>query len=235
MKAYYDLHIHSALSPCSENEMTPNNIVNMAYLKGLNIIAVTDHNSVENCLAVMECAKEKGIIAVPGMELETREEVHLICLFKCIDDALKMQEIVYNSLPDIKNRKDIFGEQIVIDKEDNVIKHVERLLLTAANFGIEEAIQQVSNLDGIVIPAHIDRDSYSIVSNLGMVPDNLNIKFLEISKKCNKQQYSNDKKYEKYQFIQSSDSHSLEQIQEPVNFIELEEMSVECLISTLGC
>ena len=99
----------------------------MAWLKGLNIIAVTDHNSAENSLAVMKCAKEKGIVVVPGMELETREEVHLICLFKRIEDVLSLQDMVYNSLPDIKNREDIFGEQIVMDEEDNVIKHVERL------------------------------------------------------------------------------------------------------------
>ncbi|AUG56518.1 PHP domain-containing protein [Acetivibrio saccincola] len=234
MRAYYDLHIHSALSPCGENEMTPNNIVNMAWLKGLNIIAVTDHNSAENCLAVMNCAKEKGIVAVPGMELETREEVHLICLFKHIEDVLKLQEIVYNYLPDIKNREDIFGEQIVMDENDNVVKHVDRLLLTAANLSIEEAISCVSNLKGVVIPAHIDRDSYSIVSNLGMIPDNLDFKFLEISKKCNKNQYINGEKYKGYKFIQSSDAHSLGDILEPVSFIDLEEISTECLIETLG-
>lgn len=116
------------------------------------------------------------------MELETREEVHLICLFKRIEDVLSLQDMVYNSLPDIKNREDIFGEQIVMDEEDNVIKHVERLLLTAANLSIEEAVSYVLNLDGVVIPAHIDRDSYSIVSNLGMIPDNPHFKFLEISK-----------------------------------------------------
>lgn len=234
MRAYYDLHIHSALSPCGQNEMTPNNIVNMAWLKGLNIIAITDHNSAENCHDVMKCANEKGIVAVPGMELETREEVHLICLFKRIEDVLKLQEIVYDSLPNIKNREDIFGEQIVMDEKDNVIKHIERLLLIATNLSIEKVIDKVSKLEGVVIPAHIDRDSYSIVSNLGMVPDNLNIKFLEISKRCNKDKYINDKKYNAFKFIQSSDAHNLGEIQESINFIELQEISAECLIETLG-
>lgn len=234
MKVYYDLHIHSALSPCGQNEMTPNNIVSMAWIKGLNIIAVTDHNSAENCHAVMECARKKGIVAVPGMEVETREEVHLVCLFKNIGDVLKLQKTVYNSLPNIRNREDIFGEQIVMDEYDNVVKHVDRFLLTATNFSIEEAVSYVSNLGGVVIPAHIDRDSYSIVSNLGMVPDNLDFKFLEISKKCDKNQYTNDEKYKGYKFIQSSDAHSLGEILEPVNFIELEEISTECLIETLG-
>ena len=102
MHAYIDLHIHSALSPCADNEMTPNNIVNMAWLKGLDIIAVTDHNSVENCKAVLKCAEERGILAIPGMEVETREEVHVICLFPDMDSAMEMQNIVWSGLPDIK-------------------------------------------------------------------------------------------------------------------------------------
>ncbi|TYQ16469.1 UNVERIFIED_CONTAM: hypothetical protein Cloal_3010 [Acetivibrio alkalicellulosi] len=234
MKAYYDLHIHSTLSPCAQNEMTPNNIVNMAYIKGLNIIAVTDHNSVENCQSVINCGKQKGVIVVPAMELETREEVHLICLFHSVCDALKMQCIVYDSLPKIKNREDIFGEQIVMDEEDNIVKHIERLLLTASNLSIEDVFKQVNMLNGVVIPAHIDRDSYSIVSNLGAIPDYLGIKYLEISKALDKEKYVKKNNLEKYNFIQSSDAHTLGDILEATNYIELDEISVECLIKTLS-
>lgn len=235
MKAYIDLHIHSALSPCANNEMTPNNIVNMAYIKGLDIIAVTDHNSVENCEAVLKCAKERGIIVVPGMELETSEEVHLICLFPGMVEALRMQEIVYKALPDLKNREDIFGQQIIMDGNDNVIRHCDRLLLTASSLSVEEVFGNVTLLGGAVVPAHIDRDSYSIVSNLGIIPDNLGIKYLEISKGCDRLQYlDNNPWLGKFGLIRSSDAHSLGDILERESFIDLEELSVECLIKTFG-
>ena len=146
MKAYIDLHIHSSLSPCSDKDMTPNNIVNMAYLKGLDIIAVTDHNSAENCDAMVICGKKRGIIVVPGMELETREEVHLVCLFPSVAEAHRMQEIVYNALPDIENREDIFGQQIMMDEEDNISGYQKRLLLTASSLSIDDAFMNVSSL-----------------------------------------------------------------------------------------
>lgn len=234
MIVYTDLHIHSALSPCSDNEMTPNNIVNMAFLKQLDIIAVTDHNSAENCVAVVECAKKRGIVAVPGMELETREEVHLVCLFPGIDEAFDMQKIVYNALPDIKNREDIFGEQIVMDAGDNVLRHVDRLLLTASNLSVEDVFSHVAALGGVVIPAHVDRDSYSIISNLGIIPENPEIKYLEISKFCDKTKYLEKNPHlGRFNFIRSSDAHSLGDILERENSIELEEISIECLIETL--
>lgn len=235
MKAYVDLHIHSALSPCADNEMTPNNIVNMAFLKGLDIIAVTDHNSAQNCSTVQKCANERGIIAVPGMELETREEVHIICLFPGISEVFYMQEIVYNALPDMKNREDIFGQQLVIDENDNVVDILQRFLLTASSLSIDEVLTHVRSLGGVVIPAHIDRDSYSIVSNLGIVPDNLDIKYLEVSKVCDVNRYlENNPDLNKYSFIKSSDAHSLGEILERESFIELEEKSIECLIRALG-
>ena len=234
MIVYTDLHIHSALSPCSDNEMTPNNIVNMSFLKQLDIIAVTDHNSAENCVAVVECAKKRGIVAVPGMELETREEVHLICLFPGIDEALSMQEIVYNALPDLKNRPDIFGEQLVMDAEDNVLRHLDRLLLTASSLSVDDVFTHVGTLGGVVIPAHVDRDSYSIISNLGVVPDIPEIKYLEISKQCDKSKYLDPNSHlRKFNFIRSSDAHSLGDILERENFLELEKVSIECLIETL--
>ncbi|MCX7842603.1 MAG: PHP domain-containing protein [Clostridia bacterium] len=234
MKAAVDLHIHSALSPCADNDMTPNNIVNMAFLKGLDVIAVTDHNSVENIGAVISCAKKKGILAVPGMELETREEVHIVCLFPGLSEAVKMQEIVYCKLPDIKNREEIFGRQLVLDEEDNIIRTVDRLLLTAADIGIDEAFNIVKELNGVAIPAHIDRESYSVLSNLGLVPDCLGIRYLEVSRKCNVDKLISTR-YELvgYNFIKSSDAHYLGDILERESFLELDRISASCLIETL--
>jgi predicted metal-dependent phosphoesterase TrpH len=134
-----DLHIHSALSPCADDDMTPNNIVNMSVLKKLDIIAVTDHNSSRNCEAVMKCACSKGILALPGMELETREEVHLLCLFPGLEQAKHFQDMVYSALPDMENREQVFGRQIVFDENDMAAGTEKRLLLAAANLSLEEA------------------------------------------------------------------------------------------------
>lgn len=234
MQYAVDLHIHSALSPCSEEEMTPNNIVNMAVLKGLDIIAVTDHNTVENCPAVMNCARNAGLVAIPGMELETREEVHLLCLFPNTEAAFRMQEIVYAALPKLLNREEIFGQQLVMDEKDNIIRVNERLLLTAAGIGAEEAVELVSALGGVVIPAHIDRASYSIISNLGMMPENLKIKYVEFSKECCPDNYRQESpSLTSYQYIISSDAHKLKNILEREFFLELEENSIGAVIKKL--
>jgi PHP family Zn ribbon phosphoesterase len=234
MKYAVDLHIHSALSPCSADDMTPNNIANMASIKGLDFIAITDHNSCENLEAVSKCAKTNGILLVPGMELETREEVHLICLFTDIAHALSMQELVYKALPKINNREDIFGRQLILDENDGIKGEVQQLLLTAANLGVDEAFSIVGSMGGAVIPAHIDRSSYSIISNLGMIPDTLNVGFVEISRECDGEEYKSKNPFLcAYQFIKSSDAHELGSMLERESFIELEEKSVECLINDL--
>lgn len=234
MKAAVDLHIHSALSACADNDMTPNNIVNMAVLKGLDIIAVTDHNSAENVKAVMNCADGSQLIVVPGMEVETREEVHLICLFPSVENALKMQETLYSLLPKRENREDIFGQQLIMDECDKIIAHNGRLLLTAADISVEESCNTVKSLGGIVIPAHIDREAYSIISNLGLIPQDLNLKYLEISRNCELNEYRRqNQKVSDYCFLKSSDAHRLGDILERESFIELQELTINCLIGKL--
>lgn len=234
MKVAVDLHIHSALSPCSDNEMTPNNIVNMALLKGLDVIAVTDHNSLENYDAISQCAKEINIIAVPGMEMETREEVHLVCLFPNKESALKVQERINSLLPRIKNREEIFGKQIIMDADDNITGYYEELLITAVDMSIDEAVAMVQDVGGAAIPAHVDRTSYSVISNLGMVPDHLSFQYLEISKNCNVEEFVlKHPELCKYKFIRSSDAHNLGDILERESFLEIDDLSVEALIREL--
>jgi 3',5'-nucleoside bisphosphate phosphatase len=234
MRVAVDLHMHSALSPCSDNEMTPNNIANMSALKGLDIIAVTDHNSLKNYDAIVQCSKGSNIIVVPGMELETREEVHLVCLFPNKNAALKVQEKIHSLLPNIKNREDIFGQQIIFDAEDNITGFYDGLLITAVDISIDEAVSLVQDAGGAVIPAHIDRTSYSIISNLGMVPEHLSFKYLEISKNCNAEELLlKHPELCKYRFIRSSDAHNLGDISEKDSFLELEALSVDALIREL--
>lgn len=235
MKFAVDLHIHSALSPCADKDMTPNNIVNMALIKGLDIIAVTDHNSAENLESFIECSKSKNILVVPGMEIETREEVHLICLFPSVDSALEMQEVVYKALPKLENREDVFGPQLIMDSNDCILGHVKRMLLTASALSIEEVFENVvRRFGGAVIPAHVNRDSYSIISNLGFIPENLKIKYVEVSKDCNIDKFFlNRNDISRYRYLISSDAHHLGGILERESFIELDEKSIDCLLAKI--
>lgn len=229
-----DLHIHSALSPCSDNDMTPNNIVNMALLKGLDFIAVTDHNSAENLGAVLKCAEGAGLVAVPGMEIETSEEVHLVCLFPDVARALQVQGEIYGSLPPVANREDIFGSQLVMDEEDEVTGRVGQLLLTASAYSSDEIFRMVESAGGAVIPAHVDRQSYSMLSNLGSIPENMGIRWLEISKDCSEDDFrAEHPELSGYRFIKSSDAHHLGDILEREMFLDLPERSIDGLLGKL--
>ena len=177
----YDLHIHSCLSPCGHRDMTPNNIINMSLLKGLDIISVTDHNSAKNLPAIFEAAKGHDILIVPGIEVNTKEEVHLLCYFTSLEKTMIFDAFIEDYLPCIKNNREIFGEQLILNERDEVVGEYENLLLNALQLSIEEINQRVQDLEGIVVPAHIDRSSYSIISNLGFISTHLSIKVLELS------------------------------------------------------
>lgn len=235
MKFAVDLHIHSVLSPCSDSDMTPNNIVNMALLKGLDFIAITDHNSAENLKAVCKCAEGTGLIVVPGMEIETSEEIHLVCLFPDVGRALQMQSNIYASLPLISNREDIYGSQLVMDEYDTVTGDIKQLLLTASHLNTDEIFRLVGNAGGIAIPAHIDRQAFSMLSNLGSIPEHLGIRHLELSKSCSEAGFrAEHPELAEYRLLRSSDAHTLGDILEREMFFELEERSVECLLRKLG-
>lgn len=234
MNAAVDLHIHSALSPCGDEEMTPNNIVNMALLKELDIIAITDHNTAENFQAVSKCAAGRDILVVAGLEVESREEVHLLTLFPGIREALAMQEAVQAALPELENREEVFGAQLVMDENDNVIRMERRLLITASALSVEDVFNLARDLNGVMVPAHIDRGSYSIISNLGLIPEGLNLKYLEISRGCDARGFLNKNSFlRRYELLRSSDAHRLGDILERESFIRLEEVSAQCLIHTL--
>lgn len=229
MKLYYDLHIHSALSPCSDNDMTPNNIVNMSIIKGLDVIAVTDHNSCGNVRAVMAAAGD-NLIVIPGMEVETSEEIHMVCYFKNVDDADRMWEIVRSHMMPVKNREEIYGEQLYMNEEDEVTGKEEILLVSATTLDIYEVVNCAKECGGIAVPAHIDRSSFSVLSNLGFLPDDLKVNTLEITKK-NRTKMENY--YKKYQIISNSDAHYLEDISEPEFYMEVLSKNAENVFSYL--
>lgn len=232
MKIYYDFHIHSALSPCSDDDMTPNNIVNMSKIKELDVIAITDHNSCKNIEACMKVGNEIGLLVIPGMELQTKEEVHSVCLFKDLEKALDFQEIVYKKLPNLKNKPSLFGNQIIYNENDEEIGKEEIMLLSSCDITLDEAYKKVKELGGVVIPSHVDKDAYSIISNLGFIPDYLDIKAVE---------YINYDKINKYiklgmikpdlKLIKSSDAHNLAAISERENYLEVDELNIEFILN----
>lgn len=236
MKAAYDLHIHSTLSPCADNDMTPNNIVNMSILKGLDIIAITDHNSCANVQAIMDCAKNTSLLVIPGMEIETAEEIHVVCLFPNSEKAIEMQKLVYLSLPNIKNKEDIFGEQLIYDEKDNLICKENRLLLTASDLTINDVFDIVNNkLNGIAIPAHIDRQANSILSSFGVIPQDIDIRCVELNQKnLENINLTYDNKLRNIKRIYSSDAHYLWNIHEREHFIDIENLTIADVIRTLG-
>ena len=208
-----DLHIHTILSACAETEMLPELIVERAQGLSLNIIAVTDHNSAENAAAVLNAAKGTGITVLPGMELQTREEVHLVCLFDTLEQVRLWQDEVYARLPALKNDEDVFGTQIVLDAEGQIAGKNERLLLTATSLSVEEAVRGVRELGGLCIPAHVDRPAYSIIANLGFIPLDLGISGVEISHLVGpKEARVRFPELERYSLVASGDAHRLREM-----------------------
>ena len=180
-EVYYDLHIHTSLSPCADNDMTPNDIVSMAVLNKLDIIAITDHNSMANVESVIKASNGRGVTVLPGAEIETAEEVHVLCIFATLEDAFAFDEYMSPRYASFKNRKDIFGEQLLYNERDEVIGEVERMLLAATAVSFDELFAKVNEFGGAFIPAHINRSSNSVLSNLGFFPDYLDITAVEIS------------------------------------------------------
>lgn len=229
MKCFYDLHIHSALSPCGDNDMTPNNIVNMSILKGLDVIALSDHNTCGNVRAVQKAA-EGRLLVIPAMEIETAEEVHMLSLFPTIEAAEEMEKHVKSRLPKIENKTEIFGNQYYMDENDEITGEEKYLLVSATTLDLYETAEAVKALGGIAIPAHIDRSSYSIISNLGFIPPDISFPCVEISEKAPD---GFKKGYQGYNIITNSDAHYLWDISEKTHFFEIDNKITKNVFETL--
>ncbi|MCC5911601.1 MAG: PHP domain-containing protein [Clostridiaceae bacterium] len=228
MKVAIDLHIHSGLSPCANEDMTPNNIINMALLKRLDILAITDHNSTLNLESFIEVGKKHGILCIPGVEVTTREEVHLIVLFKGLNDAKQFQKILDMTLPKIKNNVRFFGNQYIYDDEDHVVEEYDILLMNSIELTVEETIKEVQKIGGIVFPAHIDRKSFSILTNLGFISPDIGFRAIEVTTKCNLNDLIKKHPYlKRYNRVTSSDAHRLGEILEREFLIDIKSISIE--------
>lgn len=211
----YDLHIHSCLSPCGDSDMTPGNIIGMASLKGLQVIALTDHNSCRNCPAAMKHGADNGVIVIPGMELTTSEEVHVICLFPDLEPAMRFDRYVYEHLLPIKNKEAIFGRQQIINEEDIESGTEERLLISATDLSFDDVFHLTAGYDGFAFPAHIDKASTSLLSNLGFVPLESTFSCAEIRDFKNLHHIQKEHPYFRHcNMISNSDAHYLEDIHE---------------------
>ena len=227
MKVSYDLHLHSCLSPCGDNDMTPNNIVHLASMIGLDVIAVSDHNAAKNLPAVCKVAQETDLLVIPAMELCSAEEIHLLCLFPTLEQALACSEAVYPYLPRVKNRPDIFGDQQILNEHDALIGTEPFLLINALTLSLDDLIDAVRPFSGYLVPAHINKDAYSIVSSLGAVPPDYGFRCAEVSDLNARVPFDGMK-------ICNSDAHYLEHISEPVHFLEVEEKTVASVLRALG-
>ncbi len=230
-----DLHMHSALSPCGDKEMTPNNIVGMSMLKALNVIAVTDHNSAKNVPAVAKAAKGLGLQILPGIEVTTKEECHILAYTPDIESVLALDTILYKHLPMVKNRPDYFGHQYIMDEEDEIVGEVDKLLISATDLSVEALKTIVDEMNGIIVPAHIDRKSYSIMASLGFIPMDLKIRTVEISRGMSlKKARESLPVSPEIQMIQGSDAHYLEDIAEREYFLDVPDLKRDTLLKYLG-
>jgi 3',5'-nucleoside bisphosphate phosphatase len=207
-----ELHVHTALSPCAEVEMIPPLIVQEAQDRGINLIAITDHNATANIGAVQKAAVGSDLMVLPGMELQTREEVHVLCLFDSLEQVNQWQQIIDGLLPSIENQPDHFGEQFVVDETGDFIRREPRLLLTSANISIDDALTRVTDLGGLMIPAHIDRRAFGLMAVLGFVPFDLTLEAVEISRNITPAEAK--RKFPQsagYPMLQGGDAHRLDE------------------------
>lgn len=207
-----ELHIHTVLSPCADVEMIPPLIIQTALDHGIDIIAITDHNSTANIASVQEAAVGSGIVVLPGMELQTKEEVHLLCLFDTLPQAQSLQKIIDPLLPELLNDPEHFGEQFIVDSTGDFISSEKRLLLTSANISLDDAVIKVNKLGGIAIPAHIDRKAYGLLNMLGFFPPEIKFDAVEISRFVTMEKiYNQYPSVRHFPVIQSGDVHRLDE------------------------
>ncbi len=230
-----DLHIHSCLSPCAELEMSPGNIVQAATSKGLDMIAVCDHNSAENVTAVIEAIGRTSLTVLPGMEITSKEEVHVVGLFADAEDAHWIQSLVYEHLEGT-NDETVFGVQVIVEADGTVVGYNDRLLIGATDLSLERLVEAIHERNGLAIAAHIDREVFGIIGQLGFIPPNISLDALEISSRVGlKEARSLFEAYQDYPFITSSDAHVLADVGSVSTPLRMEGASFQELKKALKC
>ncbi|NQT24884.1 PHP domain-containing protein [candidate division KSB1 bacterium] len=204
-----DLHIHTCLSPCADLEMLPTKIVQKAKLEGLDVIGICDHNSSENVTAIKKIGKRANLTVLGGIEVTSREEVHILALFENDKDLDEFQMMIYENLQGV-NDEDLFGSQLVVDEQDTIQSSNERLLIGATELSIDEIVDKVHSLNGIVIASHVDRERFGIIGQLGIIPEGLLLDGLELSSELSPNK--EDLTSVNYPVVTFSDAHYLNDI-----------------------
>lgn len=220
-----DLHMHTCLSPCADLQMSPLAIAEQAKIKEIDILGICDHNSAENVPALIKAAKKFEISVLPGIEVTSQEEVHILALFDELESALKLQKLIYDNLPG-ENDQEAFGMQVVVNEKGEVLRFNQKLLIGASTLTVEEVVQAIHSLNGLAIASHIDREGFSITGQLGFIPDDLGLDALEISPNIS---FSDAAK--KFQpslpLVCSSDAHNLEEIGKGFTSFYIKECTTE--------
>jgi 3',5'-nucleoside bisphosphate phosphatase len=205
-----DLHVHTCLSPCGDLKMSPKTIVAQALKHNIDMVAISDHNSAENIPAVLRAAKATPLIVLSGMEVCTKEEVHVVALFDTVESAFELQKHVYERLEG-KNDEQVFGMQVVANENDEVLRFNSKLLIGAADLSIEQLIHIIHQLNGLAIASHIDRESFSIIGQLGFIPDSVHFDALEISTRTTiAEARIRFPEYSRFPMVQNSDAHLID-------------------------
>ena len=225
MKITYDLHIHSALSPCADNNMTPANIVGFAKLKGIDAIAIADHNAIANVKVAMDVGRAFDVVVVPAIELQTAEDIHILCLFENYDNL----QIFYNDLSfaNLTNRAEIFGEQLILDEDDNIVDTEPRMLLVASKVSVDQVKSIVDKHNGVAVAAHIDREENGMVAILGTVLDDFDI--VELSPTAE----ASNNLCEGKKVLNNSDAHTLEDIGKALGQMQVAQRSARGILEVL--
>ncbi len=221
-----DLHIHSCVSPCASLEMSPAAIAEKAKEKGLDLVALTDHNTALNCPAFKVNCAQQGLWSLYGMEVTSSEEAHLVCLFEDVETALEFSEFVYKYMPDVENKPEVFGDQVYVDENEEILGEVEKYLGNASGLSIDDVREEVFFRNGLFIPAHVDKPVFSIVSQLGFLPD-ADYTAIEVFNPVNAKDYA------KYPVISDSDAHYLDDVAKKQLYIDVEEKSFAALRDSL--
>lgn len=230
----YDLHIHSCLSPCGDDEMTPANIVGMAKVIGLDLVALTDHSSCRNLPAFDAAAKFYEMNVIYGMELTTMEEVHVLCYFSSLKDAMAFDRYVYEQLPPIENTPALFGNQIICDENDQICGHEKKLLISATMIPFDQVYDLTQQYHGIMVPAHINKPTTSLLANLGFVPADSRFSCAEVKDLSTWPALQEQYPYLKNcNVLSSSDAHDLNSLREPLCFLEPEDTSPEAILQCI--
>ncbi len=232
MKLSFDLHMHSCLSPCGGDDNTPANLAGMCALAGLQVVALTDHNTSGNCAAFCSAAKAYGLLSLPGMELTTREEAHVVCLFPDIDKALAFSQYVRSKLPPIPNDPFRFGTQVFMDAQDRPLGEESAFLAGAADIGIYDVSSLAASFSGLAYPAHIDRPAFSLLGSLGLWDPAMGFPLAEVTPHCPPDLFDRPD-LKGVPSITACDAHYLDQIPDAHQFMEVAEPTPEAVLDWL--